>query len=545
MRFGAVPLDAAEGEILAHSVRLAGGRLAKGRRLTRDDLAALAASGHQSVTVARLDADDIGEDVAATRLGAALTAPDDGLTVGAAFTGRVNLHAARDGLFELDAAAVAALNAVDPAITLATLAPKTWVRARQLVATVKIIPYAAPARALGAAQSSAVQVRPKVWPRRVTRTQLILTATPGLKATLLEKGAKAVAARLQALGCAAPHTRTVHHTAEALAAALASHQADLTLILTGSATSDAQDVGPEGLRRAGGTLTRYGMPVDPGNLLFLGQIGDHPVLGLPGCARSPALNGADWVLERLVAGRAVTSQDIAAMGVGGLLKEIPSRPQPRGGRAAPPGARPRLAALVLAAGRSRRMKGVDKLLEPVGGQPLLAHVLDQVAAAPLEGCYVALPASGAGAETRRTLAEQHASRPQIVPVPDADEGMAASLRRGIAALPSEIDGVVLLLADMPEIAAEDMARLAAAFDPEEGREIVRATSQEGRPGHPVLFGRRYFETLQRLSGDRGAKAVVAEAEAFGSIVDVALEGERALVDLDTPEAWAAWRAKPG
>ena len=71
------------------------------------------------------------------------------------------------------------------------------------------------------------------------------------------------------------------------------------------------------------------MPVDPGNLLFLGEYADAPVVGLPGCARSPALNGVDWVLERLSAGLPVTSDDVAAMGVGGLLKEMPGRPQPR------------------------------------------------------------------------------------------------------------------------------------------------------------------------------------------------------------------------
>ena len=86
---------------------------------------------------------------------------------------------------------------------------------------------------------------------------------------------------------------------------------------------------PSALRAAGGEVTRFGMPVDPGNLLFLGQLGARAVIGLPGCARSPALNGADWVLSRLVCGIPVTSADIAAMGVGGLLKEIPTRPQPR------------------------------------------------------------------------------------------------------------------------------------------------------------------------------------------------------------------------
>ena len=103
----------------------------------------------------------------------------------------------------------------------------------------------------------------------------------------------------------------------------------MALILTASATSDPADVAPAGLIAAGGVLTRFGMPVDPGNLLFLGDLGDQPVIGLPGCARSHALNGADWVLERVACGLQVTSADIAAMGVGGLLKEIPSRPQPR------------------------------------------------------------------------------------------------------------------------------------------------------------------------------------------------------------------------
>jgi molybdenum cofactor cytidylyltransferase len=103
----------------------------------------------------------------------------------------------------------------------------------------------------------------------------------------------------------------------------------MVLILTGSATSDPRDVGPEAVRRAGGEVLHVGMPVDPGNLLFLARLGEMPVIGLPGCARSPALNGADWVLERVICGVPVGPAEIAAMGVGGLLKEIPTRPRPR------------------------------------------------------------------------------------------------------------------------------------------------------------------------------------------------------------------------
>ena len=106
------------------------------------------------------------------------------------------------------------------------------------------------------------------------------------------------------------------------------------LILTGSATSDIDDVAPSALRAAGGQIERFGMPVDPGNLLFLGARDGQDVIGLPGCARAPALNGADWVLSRIVCGVPVSDSDIAGMGVGGLLKEIPTRPQPRRGKSA-------------------------------------------------------------------------------------------------------------------------------------------------------------------------------------------------------------------
>ena len=114
-----------------------------------------------------------------------------------------------------------------------------------------------------------------------------------------------------------------------LAEAVTQAEGDLVLILTASATSDPHDVAPEAVRAAGGEVTRFGMPVDPGNLLFLGAQGGRPVIGLPGCARSPALNGADWVLERVACGLDVSDTDIAAMGVGGLLKESPARPHPR------------------------------------------------------------------------------------------------------------------------------------------------------------------------------------------------------------------------
>ena len=356
-----------------------------------------------------------------------------------------------------------------------------------------------------------------------------------MKDAVIAKGAEAVRRRLAALGIGRIEERVVAHETQALARAIAEGGADLTLILTGSATTDRGDVGPAALVEAGGRLTRVGIPVDPGNLLFLGEAGGRPVIGLPGCARSPKLNGADWVLQRLACGIEVTGDDLVDMGVGGLLKEISSRPEPRAGGATAP-QRPAVAAVLLAAGSASRMQGRDKLLEPVGGTPLLRVLADRLARSRVDEIVCVLRAED---PDRRAALE--GSRARIVGNPRADEGMGTSLAAGIVALGPEVDAAVIVPADMPEITGEDVDRLIAAFDPEDGRAIIRAVSADGTGGHPVLFGRRFFEALRGLEGDRGAREILAEHPEF--VVDVTLPGLAAQTDLDTPEAWEAWRAR--
>ena len=103
------------------------------------------------------------------------------------------------------------------------------------------------------------------------------------------------------------------------------------MVFGASAIADRRDVIPAAIEAAGGAVEHFGMPVDPGNLLLVGRVGEKPVIGAPGCARSPKENGFDWVLQRLLAGLAVTRSDITRLGVGGLLMEIVSRGQPRSG----------------------------------------------------------------------------------------------------------------------------------------------------------------------------------------------------------------------
>ncbi|MEM1267715.1 MAG: molybdopterin-binding/glycosyltransferase family 2 protein [Pseudomonadota bacterium] len=534
MRFGAVAVADAEGAILAHSVTAASGKLKKGRALTAADCADLAAAGVHEVTVARLDPDDLHEDAAAGRLAARIaTGGRSDLRATQAFTGRVNLVADGPGLLRVDADAIAALNAVDPAITIATLADYARVGPGALLATLKIIPYAVPERAVAAAERFATPGILSVAPFRERRASLILSETDAITEKAVRKGGETVAARLAALGIALETTVRVPHTTDAIAGALRESTAPLRLILGASATSDAADVCPAAVIAAGGRLERFGMPVDPGNLLFLGEVDGAHVVGLPGCARSPALNGADWVLERLAAGLKVADSDIAAMGVGGLLKEIPTRPQPRAApRVSAPA--PRVGLVLLAAGRSSRMRGRDKLTEVIEGEALLRRSARRAVAAGLAVTVVVLPPEpGARAAALEGLALRHVTAAR------AADGMAESLKAGVTAL-GEVDAAIIALADMPEIDAPHYRALAAAFAPEEGREICRATASDGRPGQPVLFGRRFFESLATLSGDRGARSVVEEAADF--LHDVALPGEAALLDLDTPEAFDRYRA---
>src|SRR5438045_4248312 len=385
MKFGEVPVAAAEGAILAQSLKLGATALKKGRVLARADLDAIAAAGLQRIVVARLEPGDLREDTAAARIAAA--AAGSNITVANAFTGRANLFAETRGLLVFDRDRLDRLNLVDEAVTLGTLSPFAVVEPRQMVATVKIIPFAVPETAVAKASAFAAAGEPLLrvaafLPRDIA---LIQTRLPGLKESILDKTRAVTEQRLAALGCRIVAEERCAHTVAELApriAAAAAQGADLVFVHGASVIVDRRDVIPEAVIAAGGQVDHFGMPVDPGNMLLLCHVGETPVLGLPGCARSPKVNGFDWVLERLVAGVPVGPREIMRMGAGGLLAELPSRPLPRAAASPAPNAKPperappagpRIAALLLAAGQSRRMGGPNKLLAEIDGRPQVAR----------------------------------------------------------------------------------------------------------------------------------------------------------------------------
>lgn len=314
----------AAGWHLAQAVKLHGRRLAKGSLLSDEQAAAL---DQQAIQVFRLDPTDLGEDAAATALRPLLDGP--GLRLTPARTGRLNVLAETAGLITIDQPGVLAFNTLDEALTLATLPDRQRVAPGDLIATLKIIPFAAPREAVQAALQSLTEPLLQLRPFTAKTFDLIQTQPAAVPPALLDKARSALDARLTSLGSHVAHESRIEHSAEAVAAALTACTSDIVILFPGAATQDRRDVGPAGLEQAGGEVHQLGMPVDPGNLLFLGALRGKPVLGAPGCARSVAFNGFDWVLERLCADIPPTPTDIRALGLGGLLKEIPSRPLPR------------------------------------------------------------------------------------------------------------------------------------------------------------------------------------------------------------------------
>jgi molybdenum cofactor cytidylyltransferase len=345
MKFGTLPLRDAEGAVLAHSVRLPDGTLKKGALLGATEIRRLEAAGIHSIVAALLDGADVSEDAAAARIATALAGAE--VDIGRATTGRVNLHARQAGLLCLDAARIHAANRVHEGLTIATLLPDAPVDEGQMLATIKIIPYAVPVAALDeviAALGAPPALRVAPW--RGVRAALLMTRLPATSEAVLSKMRGAVLGRLGPLGGTLVAEQVVPHEEAALAQALRTlagkADAPQLLLVSGvAATVDRGDVVPAAVLAAGGRVVHAGMPVDPGNLLVLGELpvaaGACPVIGIPTCARSPKLNGFDFVLRRHAAGEAVSREDIMAMGVGGLLTEIETRPMLRDTRPRPVG----------------------------------------------------------------------------------------------------------------------------------------------------------------------------------------------------------------
>ena len=532
MKFGpASPTDAIGG-VTVHTLRQGSLVLKKGTTVGPAEVAALIRAGVKEIVVVRLEEGDVSEDVAAASIAQAVAG--SGVNVERAFTGRANLFAGRAGVLVVDRGAVDRINGVDEAITFATLAAFKPVVEGEMIATVKLIPFGVEAKLRDAAVEAAKGGALRIAPYTIKRVGIISTLLPGLAPKVVDKTLRVTADRLAPAGATIMAERRVPHEEVALKAAiteLLGLGAELVIVFGASAIADRRDVIPAAISGIGGAIEHFGMPVDPGNLLLIGNAGGVPVLGAPGCARSPVENGFDWVLMRLLAGLKVTRAELTGMGVGGLLMEIVTRPQPRASLGTD-GNR-HVAAIILAAGRSTRMGGPNKLLAELGGKPLVRIVTEQALASKANGVIVV---TGHQAElVERAL---HGLDVKFVCNPDFAQGLASSVKAGVAAVADNADGAVICLGDMPMISAPLIDRLIEAFAPDRGN-LIAVPVSDNRRGNPVLWSRRFFNELMALDGDIGARHLIAKHSE--AVAEVPVEGFGAFLDIDTPQALEAAR----
>ncbi len=528
MIFGEFPSDQAEGLALAHTLKLPGRTLRKGRVLTADDVAVLCAAGIGQVAGARLAAGELSEDAAAAEI-ASLIAGEN-LVVRPPYTGRCNLYASAPGLLQVDRDCIDRLNAIGETVTLGTLPPFTPVINDQRVATVKIVPFAVLADVMDAWRRTAARPPLRLAPWRAHRAALILSESAATPPKVLAATAAATRARLEPLGSRLELELHCSHESAAIGRCLTESLAagcDLVLISGATISKDRGDVVPAAIESVGGEIVHFGMPVEPGNMLLLARVGAVPVVNLPGCARSRRTNGLDWVLQRLLAGLPVDGAALMGMGVGGLLhsaedldkEEAETQPAPAQGSA------PRIAALVLAAGASSRMGGQNKLLRIVDGLPLVRHAVD---AALASRCAQVLVVTGCEAESVESTLDR--DRVSVVRNPDYASGMSMSLRCGLGALPADTAAVLVLLADMPRVSAAHIDRIVGAFDP--GRPGILVPTCQGRRGNPVLWPRRFFAELCGIVGDTGARGLLETHAA--EVQPIPIDSDAILADVDTP-----------
>jgi molybdenum cofactor cytidylyltransferase len=337
MRFGPVPLSQAQGKILGHHVSGPKGRRAfrKGKPLTGADIEALRDLGRQVVYVAELEPNDVDEDTAARRVAQAVKG--SGLRLSRLHLGRVNMQAEQLGIVKVHAERLLKINHCE-GITLSTLASNSVVQPGSTVATVKVIPFAVPETSIRFVEHAAAQEQGIVSlrPLHPQGVSLVFTGSFTARERVIKNFEPPLRKRIEALGS---EVRTVDYVPleddqgeTALAEILServSGEAGLIVLAGETAIMDRYDIAPRAIERAGGEVTCFGAPVDPGNLLLLAYLKKIPILGAPGCARSPKANVIDWVLPRLLSGERLGSEDLLALGHGGLLEDTPLRPAPR------------------------------------------------------------------------------------------------------------------------------------------------------------------------------------------------------------------------
>ena len=531
MRIEVLTPEQACGHLSVHMIRTGDLTVRKGQMVSVETARMLTNAGITDIRCAIKEAGELHEDEAAERIARHLQTPH--ITTNQAATGRVNFTCSALGIVRYDRQLVKQLNLIDEGVTLALVQPNQLLASGDMAATLKIIPFFISEAAVNAV-IALIKDNPLFCfhPLTAKRTALIQTRLEHQPDSLFSATQTVTSQRVEMLGSTMEHVAVIPHETEWLRLEIkkaVSTGAELILISGASAITHRDDVIPTAITDAGGRIDRFGMAVDPGNLLMLGQLNDVMIIGMPGCARSPKLNGFDWVLQLYLAGIQINDDELAEMAAGGMLMEIASRPLPRALSARPAKA-PCIEAVLLAAGTSSRMGAQNKLTAELDGTPMIRHIAEAIQNSQAHHLTIIL---GHDADAVASALEGVDAR--FLFNPDYRSGQASSVKCGLEHLMPQTTDMMMFLGDMPFITTDRIDELIDSHLRLESRwSRITAPLIDGVRGHPVIWGQSFFGDISQIEGDVGARALF---NSYPAAVNSVLWNDRTvLMDADTPQA---------
>jgi len=520
MKFGPVPVQKLKGSIVGHSHHLEEQVIRKGTVLDDSHIEIFERAGFTEVVVAVLEEDDIVENIAAQKIARLLCG--SGVEISKPIAGRCNIRSSVKGVLDFDSQKLEDLNVLDWRVTVASKHRYSTVQANQVIATIKIIPYAIPQELMDQIMGMVSELF-AIMSFQKHRAAMVVSYFNQISDNQRQRSIDAQSTRLQDLGSSLDRVVDCEHRLDTVADSLSKTLEegwDLVLFSGACAVADEEDVFPAAIRKIGGVVRHIGMPVEPGNMLVWGEVQGIPVIGIPGCARSSKKSGLDWVLERILSDISFEPRDIMRMGVGGLLSS-PNRSSESQIQKLQ-----RVGAVVLMAGLSTRMPETNKLLVEIDGVSMASRCIQNISEAGYSPIIVVT-----GYEDKKIKDALREKDVFFMYNESFREGMGSSIQKAFEGI-CGWDGALIAMGDMPFVSVSVLQELRETF--EGNSESIIAPVRRGKRGQPVIFSSRFFAELQsKCSGDVGARVIIKENQQFLHVVEVEHEG--IFWDIDTGE----------
>ena len=519
------------GLVLAQTYNLTSKTISKGTFVTNEIVDYFKMGNVQTILCAVPEEGDIHEDEAAEAISNAI---DKNQTYAEkASTGRVNFKSQSLCLVRYERHLIREVNLVDESIAFSIVEHNQLIAKNDLIATLKIIPFFTKKKYLDQViKILAKNELFKIHSLKKKEVTLIQTCFEWQKRSIFKATSNVTRGRLEALGCPLKKETLIPHDHKSLCSEIRSSidsGAQVLLISGASAITDRSDHIPKAILSVGGEIIQYGLAVDPGNLLLIGKIGDTNIIGMPGCARSPKLNGFDWVLQLLMANIPINKEELADMGAGGLLMEIASRPLPRALAKSAKKREKKIMGIILAAGNSSRMGKDNKLLRNIGGASLVRNTAIEMLKSDIDSCSIVL-----GYQSDKVAAVIKDLNINLILNPFWEKGQASSLKAALNTLDSSYSDILVMLGDLPGVKSKHINKIIEEHLLANNRKSkITIPSFNGKKGNPVIWGKSFFPDLSNLEGDVGGRTLFDQHPAAINLL--VMEDEAVITDTDTPE----------